>query len=148
MPLSQRVRANFHENLSRKSGVQVGSNRSFGLVMATVCFMIASLGYLAATSHWPFWSAAALAFALTAWLQPALLSQLNRLWFRLGLLMHRVVNPLVMGSLYFLAITPMGFLMRACGKHPLELKFQPSASSYWVARSQSERQPGPMAKQY
>jgi hypothetical protein len=103
---------------------------------------------LAATSYWPFWSAAAITFALAAWLRPALLLPLNRLWFQLGLLMHRVVNPLVMGLLYFLAITPMGFVMRVCGKRPLELKFQPASPSYWLVRKKSERQPGPMGKQY
>jgi hypothetical protein len=53
-----------------------------------------------------------------------------------------------MGSLYFLAITPMGFLMRACGKRPLELKFRCTAPSYWIERSKSTRQPNSMGKQY
>jgi hypothetical protein len=146
--LLKKRQPNFHENLSHKSSVQVGSNRSFGLAMATACLVIAGVGYLATTSHWALWSAVAVTFALTAWLQPVLLSPLNRLWFQLGLLMHRIVNPLVMGLLYFLAITPMGFLMRACGKRPLELKFQCTAPSYWIERSKSTRQPKSMGKQY
>lgn len=141
-------RTNFHENLRRESEVQAGPNRTFGLVMASACFIIAGVGWLRATSHWPFWSAAAITFGLTAWLQPAVLGPLNRLWFRLGLLMHRVVNPLVMGLLFFAVITPMGLLMRACRKRPLELKFQRALLSYWVARNDSELQPGSMAKQY
>jgi Saxitoxin biosynthesis operon protein SxtJ len=116
--------------------------------MAFACFFIAAVGWLAGTSHWPYWSAAAIAFGLTAWLKPALLTQLNRLWFRFGLLLHRIVNPLVMGLLFFVIITPMGLLMRLSGNRPLELKFQPGAPSYWIVRNNRERPPGSMAKQY
>jgi hypothetical protein len=141
-------RDNFYENLTRESEVQAGSNRAFGLVMATACSIIAGLGYWAGTSHWPFWSAAAITFAMAAGLQPSLLAPLSRLWFRLGLFLHRVVNPLVMGLLFFVVITPIGLLMRVCGKRPLGLEFQRAATSYWVMRDKSELQPGPMAKQY
>jgi hypothetical protein len=138
-------RTKFHEDLGRDVEVRAGSNRAFGLVMATACFIIAGVGWLAATSHWPHWSAAAIMFALAAWWQPGLLAPLNQLWFRLGLLLHRLVNPLVMGLLFFFVITPTGLLMRAFGKCPLRLKFQRSAPSYWIAR---HKQPNPMTRQY
>jgi hypothetical protein len=145
---NQSVQASFHENLGREPETQAGSNRAFGLVMAAACFIIAGLGCLASTPHWPYWSSAATTFALTAWLRPTLLSPLNRLWFRLGLLLHRAVNPLVMGLVFFLVITPMGLLIRACGNCPLELKFRGAVPSYWVSRNRSELQPGRMDKQY
>jgi hypothetical protein len=62
--------------------------------------------------------------------------------------MHRVVNPLIMGLLFFLVITPMGWFMRARGKRPLELEFQPGARSYWVTRPTRELRPRSMADQY
>jgi hypothetical protein len=148
MPINQSIQANFHENLGRNPEIQVGSNRAFGLVMATACFIIAGLGYFAATASWPFWSSAAIIFVLTTWLRPSLLSPLNRLWFRLGLLLHRVVTPVVMGLVFFVVITPMGLIMRACGNCPLELEFQRDAPTYWFSRNKSELQPGPMYKQY
>jgi Saxitoxin biosynthesis operon protein SxtJ len=138
------MRANFHENLAHETDVKSGSNRAFGLVMATACCIIASLGFWAGTSRWPFWSVAAIAFVIAAWLWPAVLAPLNRLWFRLGLALHRVVNPLVMGLLFFVVITPVGLLMRLCGKRPLALEFEREATSYWLMREQ----PGPMTKQY
>jgi len=81
-------------------------------------------------------------------LWPAILVPLNRLWFRLGRLLHRVVNPLVMGLLFFVVITPYGLLMRLFGKRPLALEFDRGAASYWLARNTNELQPGPMTRQY
>jgi len=138
----------FYEELVREPDVKSGSNRAFGLVMATACCILAGFGFWAGTSHWPFWSVAAIAFAIAAWLWPPVLAPLNRFWFQLGLALHRVVNPLVMGLLFFMVITPVGLLMRLCGKRPLALEFEREAPSYWLTRDKSELQQGSMTKQY
>jgi hypothetical protein len=62
------------------------------------------------------------------------LSPLNRLWLRFGLLLHKIVSPLVLGIMFFLVITPIGLLMRAVGKDLLRLKFDKRSSSYWIER--------------
>ncbi len=142
------MRANFHEGLTREPDVMSGSNRSFGLVMAAACCIIAGLGYWADTSHWPYWLVAGSVFAIAAWCWPQGLAPFHRLWFRLGLALHAIVNPLVMGLLFFVVVTPVGLLMRLCNKRPLALRFEPEATSYWLIRDKSEMQPGPMTKQY
>jgi hypothetical protein len=140
--------ANFHERLAREHEVKSGSDQGFGLVMAAACTLIAGWGFWSTSSNWPYWSVAASAFLITALLWPALLAPLNRLWFRFGRLLHRVVNPLVMGLLFFVVITPVGLLMRVLGKRPLPLTFDREATSYWRERSTRKMQPGPMTKQY
>jgi hypothetical protein len=69
--------------------------------------------------------------------RPALLAPINRLWTRFGLLLHHIVNPIVMGLMFYLAITPIGVLMRLLGKDPLKRRFDPAAATYWI-----QRQPG------
>jgi len=142
------MRANFHETLAREAEVKSGTDRSFGLVMAGACGVIAGLGFWSGTSRWPYWLAAAVLFATAALLWPAILAPLNRIWFRFGRLLHRIVNPLVMGLLFFVVITPFGLVMRLFGKRPLALKFDRDAPSYWLARDARELQPGPMTRQY
>ena len=142
------MRASFHENLARGSDVQPGSNRAFGLVIATACCIVAVFGFWAGTAHWAFWLGAAVALAVAAWKWPGLLAPLNQLWFRLGLALHRVVNPLVMGLLFFVVITPVGLLLRLWNRRPLALGFEREGASYWLIRDKSEMQPGPMTKQY
>ena len=140
--------ANFHESLAREHEVKSGSDRAFGLVLAAACCIIAGWGYWSGGTSWSYWSVAGIAFLTAALLWPAGLASLNRLWFRLGRLLHRVVNPLVMGLLFFMVITPIGLLMRLFGKRSIPLDFDRDSTSYWIARSASELRPGPMTKQY
>lgn len=70
---------------------------------------------------------------LAAWALTRL-APLNRLWTRFGLLLHKIVSPLVLGVLFFLVLTPTALLMRACGKDPLRLHFEREATTYWIAR--------------
>jgi hypothetical protein len=74
-----------------------------------------------------------------ALIAPATLAPASRAWHRFGLLLHRIVNPLIAGLLYYVALTPMGLLMRAIGKDPLRLRLDPDATSYWIEK----RPPGP-----
>ncbi|MEO0035440.1 MAG: hypothetical protein RLZZ501_1463 [Pseudomonadota bacterium] len=119
---------------------QMGSNRAFGLVFATVFGVVAALPLRDGGE--PVWWAAgvAAAFALIALIYPRALKPLNFVWFLIGLGLHRVVSPLVMGLLFFVTVTPVGLLMRLSGKDPLRLKRDPTATSYWI-----ERAPGPAA---
>ena len=79
------------------------------------------------------------AFLAVALVRPAWLAPFNRAWFKFGLLLQRVVNPLVMAVIYFAVVTPTGLVMRALGKDPLRLRYDPDAESYWIHRDP----PGP-----
>ena len=123
-----------HESYERREDVKGSSDRSFGIVFAVV-FAVIGLLPLAFGGGIRLWSLAVgggfLAIALAA---PWLLAPLNRLWLRFGLLLHRIVSPIVLGVMFFLVITPMGLLMRAMGKDLLRLKFDKQSASYWIGR--------------
>ena len=132
-------RFGFHEDFGRAGSVKRSSDRALGLVFAAVFAIIAL---------WPLWSSGAVrewalivgaAIAVVALAIPRALRPLNRAWHGLGLALHRVVSPLVMGLLFFLTVTPTGLLMRLFGKDPLRLRLDPEAKSYWIER----RPPGP-----
>ena len=141
-------RTNFHESLGRASQVHPGSDRAFGFIMATACAIISGLSYLLDATHWPLWSAIAAALALFAWLQPTLLAPFNRLWSKLGLLLHQVITPVIIGLVFFVIITPVGLGLRAMRKRPLELGFEPRRRSYWITLRKKPGQASPNAKQY
>jgi hypothetical protein len=128
-----------HESYTREDDIQGSSNRSFGGVF-TVVFAAVGLLPLIRGGEVRVWALAiAGAFFITALLAPSLLTPLNRLWFKFGLLLHRVVSPLVMGMLFYVVVTPIGLLMRLFGKRPLDLEFNAAVHSYWVVR----QPPGP-----
>jgi saxitoxin biosynthesis operon SxtJ-like protein len=128
--------------------VKVGSDRSFGLIFAT---LFAVIGLWPAISggqrRWLSLVIAGLLLA-AALFRPRLLAPLNRLWFRLGLVLHHVINPVLMALIYFGCIVPIGFILKLCGKDPLRLKRDPEAATYWIAREPPGPAPGSMAKQF
>ncbi|NJL07312.1 MAG: hypothetical protein HC829_03555 [Bacteroidales bacterium] len=137
--------ASIHEHLAHSEPEEIGSDRSFGLVMAGVCIVIAAFKLWFGGLWWP-WTMGAGALAAIAFAAPSRLAPFNRLWFRFGLLLHRVVSPLTMGAIFFGAVLPTGLLLRLFGADPLHLKFDRAANSYWRARDNSG--PGSMKKQY
>ena len=128
-----------HERLTGDEAVEGGSERGFGIVFALV-FAAAGLFPLldgGPPRGWAFGVAGAL--LAVALVRPALLAPFNRVWFKFGLLLQRVVNPLVMALIYFAVVTPTGLVLRALGKDPLRLRYDPDAESYWIRRDP----PGP-----
>ncbi|MBA2438345.1 MAG: hypothetical protein H0V52_08365 [Acidimicrobiia bacterium] len=137
-----------HEDLRREGAVEGSSNRSFGGVF-TVVFAAVGLLPLIRGGEVRVWAlVVAAVFFTAALLAPALLAPLNRLWFKFGLLLHRVVSPLVMGMLFYVVVTPTGLLMRLLGKRPLDLDFDSTVSSYWIVRQPSGPAPETMKNQF
>jgi hypothetical protein len=130
---------NTHERLSAAEDIQGSSDRSFGNVMAVVFVVIGAWPLLfEGPPRWWSLIAAAL-FCGLALLRPALLAPLNRLWFRFGLLLNKIISPLVMGLLFYGLITPYAYILRWLGKDLLRLRLDPSADNYWIER----KPPGP-----
>lgn len=128
-----------HETLQRDESVPLSSNRSFGFVFVAV-FLIVGLLPLISGGGIRVWSLViAGVFLLAALVAPAVLTPLNRGWMRFGMLLHKIVSPLVLGIMFFGVVTPMGVVMRWMGKDLLRLRADPNAKSYWVNRTP----PGP-----
>ena len=127
-----------HESFTRDEPTALGSDRTFGLVMAAALAVVSLLNGWHLGRLWPWTSVGAVLFAAAAWFRPSSLRLLNRLWMKLGLLMHKVVNPLVMGLLFYGTILPTGLVMRLRGRDLLRLKRESKAETYWIARA-----PGP-----
>ena len=128
-----------HERTGHDAPVLGSSDRSFGVVV-TILFGVVGLYPLLGGRAPRWWSLAAAAAVLAAaLLEPRWLAPFHRVWFRLGLLLHRITSPVVMAVIYFAVVTPTGLIMRALGKDPLRLRREPDAASYWIHRDP----PGP-----
>jgi hypothetical protein len=128
--------------------VTMGSNRSFGLVFAVFFALVALLPAVhGAPVRW--WAlGVAVAFAAAAFLAPRLLQPLNWIWFKLGLLLHHVLNPVIMAVMFYGAFLPMAILLRWLGKDLLRIKRDPESESYWIPREPPAPAPGSMSKQF
>ena len=113
------------------------SNRTFGLIFAGI-FAVISLLPLAFGSELRLWAAYVVgAFAIPALLFPTVLAPLNRGWAKFGQFMHKIINPILMGLIFFLTVLPTGLLMRLFGKDPMHRKLDSDLDSYWIAREDS-----------
>ena len=133
-------RPGFHEDFSREEVVASSSNRSFGLIVGLFSGCIAAVKFWHGEGTGLVWAIPAFILISLAVLKPAWLSPLNRLWFKFGLLLHKVMNPLLMAVMFYLVILPVSLLMRVFHKDPLRLKYDPHAATYWIER----RPPGPV----
>lgn len=128
-----------HESLLRSESIQPSSNRSFGIVFAIVFGLIGAVPLLSGNGVRAWSLAVAAAFLVLAFALPVALTRLNRIWLHFGLLLHRIVSPVMLGIMFFLVVTPTGFLMRLLGKDPLRLHREETAPTYWIDRNP----PGP-----
>jgi hypothetical protein len=130
------------------SSIKVGSEKSFGIVFALVFGVIA---------FWPlfeggsvrFWSlVVGGGFLLVAFVKPVILRPLNKLWFQFGIVLGKIITPIVMSVLFLATVTPIALIMRALGKDSLKLKLDSKAATYWVERAEPGPSSGSMRNQF
>ena len=120
--------------MSQKSKIKVSSDRSFGLVFFVV-FLIIGLWPLLDGGQFKIWSLFfSLFFLVLGLLNSKLLTPLNLLWTKFGILLGNVFAPIVMSFIFFLVVTPIGLLMRIMGRDLLRTKYNKSGKSYWIKR--------------
>ena len=137
-----------HEDFSREEHVKAGSDRGFGLVFAGFFALVSVLSWYRDHRGWHYTLPLAIAFLVIAYTYPKVLAPLNRLWLKFGLLLYKVMNPLVLGLLFFVTITPIGLIMRAFGKDFLRLRMDRGAKSYWIEREPPGPPPQSMKNQF
>lgn len=138
-----------HEALPQAEKVEGSSDRAFGIVFAVV-FAIIGLWPLLGDPDPPRWWSLGIGavFLLLAFVRPRILAPLNRLWLRFGLLLHRIVNPIVLGAMFYVVITPVGVIRRVISRDPLALRLDDTRSSYWVERETPGPSPESMKQQF
>ena len=138
-----------HEDVTRAHTVTVGSDRSFGLVFTAFCAIVGGvqLWHGSSTAGWG-WMLAAAVFAAFSLVYSRALLPLNILWFRFGMLLHRIVSPVILGIMFFAVFTPIGWIMRLAGKRPLNLAYDEQAESYWIHRRPPGPPPGSFDRQF
>ena len=115
--------------------VKIGSNRSFGIVFFVV-FLLIGLYPLINADSVRIWSVIiSLIFLILGLMNSKILNPLNKLWFKFGILLGKIVSPLVMGIIFFLVVTPIGILMKILKKDLLNLKFN-NKDTYWIEKNE------------
>ena len=134
-----------HETFERGEG-KPSSERSFGIVFAGV-FGVIGCWPLIGGNYPRTWAVMlAIFFFAAAFLKPALLKPLNLLWFRFGLLLHRLLSPVGMGAIFLMGVIPTALVMRWRGKDPLRIRPPNKGETNWVTRDRSAPSPESMKR--
>ena len=115
--------------------IKISSNRSFGIVFFVV-FLLIALYPLTYSGEIRIWSVlTSLIFLILGLLNSKILSPLNKLWFKFGIFLGKIVSPFIMGIIFFLVVTPIGLIMKLLGKDLLNLKYNSNNKSYWIEKN-------------
>ena len=114
--------------------IKISSNRSFGIVFFIV-FLLIALYPLLKSNDLRIWSLIiSFIFLGLGLINSKLLTPLNKLWFKFGLLLGKFISPLIMGIIFFAVVTPIGIIMRLLKKDLLNLKYN-KKETYWIDKS-------------
>ena len=115
--------------------IKIGSNRSFGIVFFVVFLIIATYPLING-DELKLWSLIiSIVFLFLGLINSKILNPLNKLWFKFGIFLGKIISPFVMGIIFFLVVTPIGLLMRLLNKDLLNLKFN-NSHSYWIEKTE------------
>ena len=115
--------------------IKIGSNKSFGIVFFLV-FLVISLYPLINIGSFRYWCfVVSFVFLILGLFNSNILTPLNRLWFKFGILLGKFISPLIMGIIFFLVVTPIGILMKIFKKDLINLKFD-NSKSYWIEKTE------------
>ena len=113
--------------------IKISSNKSFGIVFF-IFFILIALYPLLNGQEIRLWALIISAvFLILGLLKSKLLTPLNKLWFRFGIFLGKIISPIIMGLIFFLVVTPIGLIMRLLGKDVLNLKYN-KEKSYWIEK--------------
>jgi len=126
--------------MAMTKNIPLPSDRSFGFTFVVVFALIAAWqAWAGRPTVAAFLAGLGVATLLVSLLRPAILHPLNRAWMKFGALLHAVVNPIVLGGMFFFLIAPIGIGMRLFGRDALKRRLDGDAKSYWIRRDP----PGP-----
>ena len=116
-----------------KDNMKLGSNRSFGIVFF-IFFLILGLYPLVNNGEIITWFLlVSFLFFVLGIINSKLLTPLNKLWFKFGIFLGKIISPLIMMLIFFLVVTPIGLFMRIIGRDLLGMKFNRD-KSYWLEK--------------
>ena len=125
--------------MKNKNLIQLPSNKSFGYFFTFLFALVGAYFYYSVYVTWAYvFIASSLIFLLITIIKSDALLALNKLWMRFGILLGRVVSPIVLGIIFFGLFTPIAMLMRLFGRDELRLKFA-QKQSHWITRRESIR---------
>tara|TARA_B100000989_G_scaffold266768_1_gene220469 strand:- start:473 stop:856 length:384 start_codon:yes stop_codon:yes gene_type:complete len=115
------------------NSVNISSNRSFGIVFFIFFIILAFYPLINNGEMRISFLLISIIFLVLGLINSKILSPLNKLWYKFGILLGKIFSPIIMGIIFYLVVTPIGLIMRLIGKDVLNLKYQ-KKKTYWIEK--------------
>ena len=113
--------------------IKISSNKRFGIVFFVV-FLLIAIYPLTNGGDIRIWSGIiSFIFLVLGLLNSSILTPLNKIWFKFGIILGKIISPVIMAIIFFLVVTPTGLIMRILRKDILNLKYNKN-KSYWIEK--------------
>jgi len=137
-----------HEPLEDHSTPKPGSDRAFGVVVGGILLTLSVYLWSPGQDLFLVLGITSLVLVILGLIYPKCLRPLNVLWARLGVLLGRIVSPVILGLIYLSTVVPTGLILRLCGKDLLSLKLDDELTTYWVNREPRGPAPDSLKDQF
>ena len=116
--------------------IKLPSNKKFGYFFTFLFALVTTYFFVNSVEVWAyFFLIVAVIFFIITITKAEILSPLNKIWMRFGLMLGLIISPLVVGLIFFCIFTPLAFLMRLSGRDELRLKIK-NKTSHWIPRDE------------
>ena len=123
--------------MKKSENIKIGSNRSFGILFFIV-FLIIAIYPLLNDNSIRLWSLIiGIIFLILGIINSKVLTPFNILWIKFGLLLGKVVSPIIMGFVFFGVVTPISIIMKLLRKDLLYLK-RNKKETYWLKKEENK----------
>lgn len=122
--------------------------REFGFLVGGVLCVLGILLWWRGRASYPYFFIPGILLVLGGAALPSALKPFQKIWMSLAILMGWVMTRVLLSVLFFLILTPIGWILRLTGKDLLDQKLEPKKESYWKIRPQATRTPGDYEKQF
>ena len=117
----------------KNNDIKIGSNKSFGIVFFIV-FLIIALYPMLKEQDLRLWSLIiSFIFLILGMINSSILTPLNKIWFKFGILLGNIISPIVMAIVFFVVVTPTGIIMKILRKDLIGLK-KNNKNTYWIEK--------------
>tara|TARA_Y100000389_G_scaffold57970_1_gene53971 strand:- start:1317 stop:1703 length:387 start_codon:yes stop_codon:yes gene_type:complete len=118
-----------------KNKIEIGSNRSFGIVFFLVFLVIGVFPIKSGGSINYLLVCISIIFLFLGIVNSKILTPLNKIWFKFGIILGHILSPVIMGLIFFMVVTPTAFVLKVFRKDVLNLKNN-NKKTYWIIKSE------------
>lgn len=122
--------------------------KQFGITMGIALIVIAVILIISKSFYYPYFAITGLVFIVFSYAFTIILKPVQKVWMSLALIMGWFSTRIILSSLYFLVITPIGLLGRISGKKFLDTRIDKKRTSYWSYRAKKNYSPADSEKQF